>query len=70
MTDFTLAGRAPRPRLGFFRPLAEFVSGMRLAWAMAHRYEVLSHLSDGEPAARGLKRAEIPAAVVNAKYDL
>jgi hypothetical protein len=50
--------------------VVEFFNGIRLAIAMAHRYEVLSHLSDAALAARGLTRLDIPRAVVNGKYDL
>lgn len=77
MTAFVLTspqpGRTtpqPRQRNAFFRPVVEFFNGIRLAIAMAHRYEVLSHLSDAALAARGLTRQDIPRAVVNGKYDL
>jgi hypothetical protein len=69
MTDLVLA-RARRRRNGFFRPLRELFDGLRLACAMAHRYDVLSRLSDAALAKRGLKREDIPRAVVNGKYDL
>jgi hypothetical protein len=59
-----------RRRNGFFRPFTEFLDGIRLARAMAHRYEVLSRKSDAELAAAGIRREEIPSLVVNAKYAL
>jgi hypothetical protein len=37
---------------------------------MAHRYEVLAHLSDADLATRGIQRRDIPRLVVNGKYDL
>ena len=72
MSTLTLSG-APtgsRRRNGFFRPLTEFLDGIRLARAMAHRYDVLSRKSDAELAAAGIKREDIPSLVVNAKYVL
>ena len=54
----------------FFRPAADLFTGIRLARAMAHRYDVLSALSDVGLAARGIKREDIPSLVVNGKYDL
>jgi len=70
MSSYALTNPAPRRRPRFFRPVSEFLDGIRLARAMAHRYDVLSRLSDAELAFRGLKREEIPSAVVNGKYDL
>jgi len=70
MSTYALTGPAARRRRSFFGPLVEFLAGIRLARAMAHRYDELARLSDGELAARGLEREEIPSAVVNAKYDL
>ena len=61
-------GAPRRPR--FFRIIADFLDGIRLARAMAHQYEVLSRLSDGELARRGLKREDIPQAVVNGHYGI
>jgi hypothetical protein len=60
----------PRRRNGFFRPLVEFFDGIRLARAMAHRYDVLSRLSDAQLAASGVARQDIPRLVVNGKYDV
>ena len=54
----------------FFRPLREFLDGIRLARAMAHRYDVLSQRSDSELAAAGIRREDIPRLVVNAEYDV
>lgn len=66
LTGRTGASRRPR----FFRVISELLEGIRLARAMAHQYEVLSRLSDGELARRGLRREDIPQAVVNARYDV
>ncbi|MFL6972474.1 MAG: hypothetical protein ACJ8F2_11215 [Xanthobacteraceae bacterium] len=60
----------PRRRNGFFRPLTEFLHAIRLARAMAHRYDVLSRQSDAQLAAHGIERQDIPRLVVNGKYDL
>jgi len=70
MSAVTFTSLEPRRRNGFFRPLVELIDGIRLARAMAHRYDVLSRLSDGELAARGIARQDIPRLVVNGKYDL
>ena len=64
------SGPGRHSRNGFFRPIVEFVDGIRQALAMAHRYDVLSHLSDAELAARRIKREDIPRLVVNGSYDL
>jgi hypothetical protein len=66
---------AAAPRKGFFRNkffrmIAEFIDGVRLARAMAHHYDVLSRKSDVELAAFGIRREDIPSIVVNAKYHL
>ena len=65
------------PRLGretrlrrFFGAVSEFLAGIRLARAMAHRYNTLSRLSDAELARRGIAREDIPSLVVNGKYDI
>jgi len=60
----------PRRPHRFFRPFGELLDGIRLARAMAHRYEILSHKSDATLAAAGVKRQDIPNLVVNGKYDL
>jgi hypothetical protein len=71
MTTLALPARPEaRRRPRFFRLIAEFLDGIRLARAMAHRYDVLSRLSDGELARRGLKREDIPQAVVNGQYAI
>jgi hypothetical protein len=59
-----------RRRFRFFRPVREFFDGLRLARAMAHRYDVLAGLSNAELAERGIKREDIPTLVVNGKYDV
>jgi len=57
-------------RSRFFGPAAELSGGIRMARAMAHRYDVLARLSDAELGARGIKREDIPSLVVNAKYNV
>jgi hypothetical protein len=72
MTMLVLNGPAHeiRRRTSFFRPIVEFIDGIRLARAMAHRYEVLSRLSDADLEARGIQRQDLPRLVVEGKYDL
>ena len=72
MSTLALSGAPARPRRrnSFFRPFVEFLDGIRLARAMAHRYEVLSRKSDAELAAAGIRREDIPRLVVNAKYAI
>jgi len=65
----TLALDHPPARHGFFRPLVEFLDDIRLALAMAHRYDVLSRLPNDQLAARGIKREDIPRIVVDGIYD-
>jgi uncharacterized protein YjiS (DUF1127 family) len=48
------------------RHWTEFSSGIEEARAMALRYQTLAALSDRELAARGLKRQDIPRAVLGA----
>ena len=67
MTTIALAAlidTAPRwlGRLG--RYWTEFSNGIEEARAMALRYQTLAALSDPELAARGLKRQDIPRAVL------
>jgi len=59
----------PVRRRGFFRPVVEFLDGVALALAMAHRYDVLSRLPNDQLAARGIRREDIPRIVVNGVYD-
>jgi len=71
MSTLVLSGSPTGGRLSrFFRPLVEFLDGIRLARAMAHRYDVLARKSDAELAAGGIRRQDIPRLVVNGKYDL
>jgi len=58
-----------RRRHSLFRPVVEFLDGLRLARAMAHRYDVLANLSNAELADRGIAREDIPTLVVNGRYD-
>jgi hypothetical protein len=72
MTTLALP-RAARgfPRLRrFFGAVSEFLAGIRLARAMAARYNTLSRLSDAELARRGIAREDIPGLVVNGKYHV
>ena len=48
------------------RAWTEFLTGIHRARAMALCYQTLSGLSDRELAARGLKRQDIPGAVLAA----
>ncbi len=72
MSTLALSGAPTRPRRrnSFFRPVVEFLDGIRLARAMAHRYEMLSRKSDAELAAARIRREDIPRLVVNAKYAI
>ena len=58
-----LAG-ASRPAQRLLHYGAEFLDGIEEARAMALRYRTLAALSDRELAARGLKRVDIPRAVL------
>ena len=49
---------------------AEFLDGIEEARAMALRYRTLAALSDRELAARGLRRADIPRAVLASVDDI
>ena len=44
--------------------IAAFFEGIEEARQLAHRYRVLSQMTDAQLAARGLKREEIPQAVL------
>lgn len=65
----SLSGSAPRllPRL--FRYLTDFLTGIEEARAMALLYQDLAALTDRELAARGLKREDIPRAVLAVVKD-
>jgi len=45
--------------------ISAFFDGVQEARAMAHRYQTLSQMTDAQLAARGLKREQIPQAVLN-----
>jgi hypothetical protein len=49
----------------FGRRFADFTAGIGEARANAHRFKVLSQLTDTQLAERGLKRKEIPQVVWN-----
>ena len=71
MTTLALPGRREMPRIRrLFGAVSEFLAGIRLARAMAGRYNTLARLSDVELARRGIAREDIPSLVVNAKYDV
>ena len=55
---------APRWFSTLWRYWTEFSSGIEEARAMALRYQTLAALSDRELAARGLRRQDIPRAVL------
>jgi hypothetical protein len=59
-----LIATAPRWLSQLGRYWTEFSSGIEEARAMALRYQTLAALSDPELAARGLKRQDIPRAVL------
>ena len=45
--------------------ISDFFDGVQEARAMAHRYQTLSQMTDAQLAARGLKREQIPQAVLH-----
>ena len=47
--------------------IAAFFDGIEEARAMAHRYKTLSQMTDAQLAARGLKREDIPQAVLDVR---
>ncbi len=47
------------------RRIADFATGIDEARLMAYRFDVLSHLTDAQLAERGLKREQIPQAVLD-----
>jgi hypothetical protein len=59
-----LINATPRLLERLVRHVSEFLAGIEEARAMALRYQTLASLSDRELAARGLKRQDIPRAVV------
>jgi uncharacterized protein YjiS (DUF1127 family) len=65
----SLVRRTPRLRR-FFGAIGDLLAGIRLARAMAGRYNTLSQLSDAELARRGIAREDIPRVVVNSRYDV
>jgi uncharacterized protein YjiS (DUF1127 family) len=64
-----LLGAAARLLNRLFAYTTEFLTGIHQARAMALRYQDLARLSDRELAARGLKREDIPRAVLAASDD-
>jgi hypothetical protein len=61
----SLIESAPRWLSSLLRYWTEFTSGIEEARAMALRYQILSALSDRELAVRGLRRQDIPRAVLS-----
>jgi hypothetical protein len=45
--------------------VSDFFAGIEEARVLAHRYQTLSEFSDEQLAARGIKREDIPQAVMN-----
>ena len=45
--------------------IAAFFDGIEEASLMAHRFKALSRMTDAQLAARGLKRSDIPQAVLD-----
>jgi hypothetical protein len=71
MTPLALSALlAGASRLALLHYGAEFLDGIEEARAMALRYRTLAALSDGELAARGLKRTDIPRAVLASVNDI
>ena len=73
MTPLVLSavlGAASRLLGRLLRYGAEFLAGIEEARAMALRYQTLAALSDRELAARGLKRTDIPRAVLASVHDV
>jgi len=48
------------PRRGFTRLVLNLINGFREAQEISYRYDQLSHLSDAELAARGMRREDVP----------
>jgi len=48
------------PRRSFKRLVLNLINGFREAREISHRYEELSHLSDTQLAARGMRREDLP----------
>ena len=70
MTTLALAQWADRVP-AFFRRIGhsftDLLQGIDDARQLAHRYQVLSQLTDAELAARGIKREDIPQAVLKSQ---
>jgi hypothetical protein len=65
----SLPGTAPRLLHRLFGYWTDFLTGIEEARAMALLYEDLAALTDRELAARGLKREDIPRAVLAVLKD-
>jgi len=62
-----LVHQAPAFFLRISQRISAFFDGIEEARAMAHRYKILSQMTDAQLAAHGLKRENIPQAVLNAR---
>jgi hypothetical protein len=60
-----LVHRAPAFLQRMSERIGAFFDGIEEAQLMAQRYKALSQMSDAQLAARGLKREEIPQAVLD-----
>ena len=60
-----LVHRAPAFLSRISQRLSDLLAGIDDARVMAHRFKTLSQMTDAQLAARGLKREEIPQAVLN-----
>ena len=49
--------------------LTEFVEGIEEARQLAHRFKSLSQMTDAQLAARGLRRDQIPQAVLDHRVE-
>ncbi|MCC6890125.1 MAG: hypothetical protein IT536_16460 [Hyphomicrobiales bacterium] len=47
--------------------VGEFLDGIAEARTLAHRFQVLSQMTDAQLAARGLRREDIPQAVLDTR---
>jgi len=60
-----LIHRAPAFLQRISQRITAFFDGIEEASLMAHRFKTLSRMTDAQLAARGLKRADIPQAVLD-----
>jgi hypothetical protein len=60
-----LVNRAPAFLVRISQRFSDLLAGIDDARVMAQRFKTLSQMTDAQLAARGLKREEIPQAVLN-----